>query len=93
MTKLNLAERLVNGLADERVRWAENVVTFKEEKTTMVGNALVAAAFVSYIGPFLYTFRDRLWKEEWLPDMFEKKIPYTEGIDPLFVLSTKSEQA
>ena len=93
MIKLNLAERLVNGLADERVRWAENVVTYKVEKTTMIGNALVSAAFVSYIGPFLYSFRDRLWREEWLPDMLSKKIPFTEGVDPLFVLSTKSEQA
>lgn len=39
------------------------MVTFKEEKLTMIGNALVSAAFVSYIGPFLYTFRDRLWRE------------------------------
>lgn len=70
-----------------------NVKTLKDEKVTMIGNALVSAAFVSYIGPFLYTFRDRLWQQEWLPDIEQKKIPYTQGIDPLMVLSTKSEQA
>ena len=63
MTSLNLAQRLVNGLADEQVRWTQNVKTFIAEKLTMIGNALVSAAFVSYIGPFLYTFRDKLWKE------------------------------
>jgi hypothetical protein len=35
----------------------------------MIGNALVSAAFVSYIGPFSYVFRNKLWKETWIPNM------------------------
>lgn len=57
MDQLDLANRLVNGLADEKVRWSENVVTFKEEVVTMIGDALIASAFVSYIGPFSFRFR------------------------------------
>lgn len=91
--RLGLAERLVNGLADEQIRWTENVKVLKDDEVKMIGNALLSAAFVSYIGPFLYTFRNRLWRDEWIPDIAEKKIPYTEGVDPLFVLSTKSMQA
>ena len=75
--KLDLAERLVNGLADENARWHNNVATFKNEKLTMIGNALVSAAFVSYIGPFSFLFRGKLWKDQWLPDIEAKKIPYT----------------
>jgi dynein heavy chain len=52
MDQLDLANRLVGGLADENKRWTENVSTFKQERITMIGNALVSAAFVSYIGPF-----------------------------------------
>lgn len=59
----------------------------------MIGNALVSAAFVSYIGPFSYDFRGMLWKNTWIPDMQNLKIPFTEGIDPLSVLSTPSQQA
>jgi len=59
----------------------------------MIGNALISAAFVSYIGPFSYTFRSKLWKDTWIPDVQERKIPYTEGIDPLDVLATASDQA
>jgi dynein heavy chain len=51
-SQLGLANRLVNGLADERIRWMANVENYKEERLTMIGNALVSAAFVSYIGPF-----------------------------------------
>jgi dynein heavy chain len=93
MTNLNLAERLVNGLSDEQVRWTSNVATFQEEKLTMIGNALLSAAFVSYIGPFLYTFRNRLWQEQWLPDITMKKIPISNGVDPLMILSSKSMHA
>lgn len=59
----------------------------------MIGDALVAAAFVSYIGPFNYKFRPYLWKEQWITDSLERKIPQTEGIDPLYVLATNAEQA
>lgn len=91
--QLNLANRLVNGLADENVRWNLNVGTLSNERVTMIGDALLSAAFVSYIAPFSYTFRDHLWKVVWLDDIIEKKIPYTEGVDPLGVLATPSEQA
>jgi len=35
----------------------------------MIGDALVSAAFVSYIGPFSYSFRARLWRDSWLADI------------------------
>ena len=50
--KLNLAERLVNALASEKVRWKEGVATLKEELEKLVGDVLLSAAFLSYIGPF-----------------------------------------
>ena len=69
------------------------MTTYKHERITMIGNALVSAAFVSYIGPFSYLFRQRLWKDTWLADILVKKIPFTEGVDPLKVLATDSDQA
>jgi len=44
----------------------------KTDKVKMIGNALVSAAFVSSIGAFLYTFRNRLWRDEWIVDIAEK---------------------
>ena len=90
---LDLANRLVGGLADENTRWANNVVTYKAERVTMIGDALVSAAFVSYIGPFSASFRSGLWKDNWLTDIAERQIPRTEGIDPLEVLATNADQA
>ena len=59
----------------------------------MIGNTLVSAAFVSYIGPFSFTFRNNLWRDLWIPNIEELKIPFTEGVDPLDILSTPSQQA
>lgn len=59
----------------------------------MIGDALLSAAFVSYIGPFSYGFRVQLWKDTWMPDIYERKIPITDGIDPLEVLANAAEQA
>jgi dynein heavy chain len=70
--KLDLANRLVGGLADENVRWVKNVETFKNDRVTMIGDALVSAAFVSYIGPFSSKFRNNLWRSVWIPDIKEK---------------------
>ena len=91
--KLDLANRLVGGLADENKRWKANVITLSTDSMTMIGNALVSASFVSYIGPFSSVFRMGLWKDQWLNDIVEKKIPFTDGVDPLFVLSNLSDQA
>ena len=93
LDQLGLANRLTNGLADENKRWNINVISMKDERTTMIGDALISAAFVSYIGPFNYIFRARIWKETWLPDIISKSIPITDGVDPLEVLAGAADQA
>jgi dynein heavy chain len=59
----------------------------------MIGDALLASAFVSYIGPFSYKFRITLWSETWINDIIAKQIPYTQGIDPLYVLADAADEA
>jgi dynein heavy chain len=65
----------------------------KDEVVTMIGDALMASAFVSYIGPFSFRFRNSLWSTTWTDDINAKKIPMTVGIDPLEVLATPSDMA
>jgi len=93
INQLDLANRLVNGLADEKIRWTEKNARLGQEKLTMIGDAVVSAAFVSYIGPFSADFRIDLWKEIWLGDIAAKSIPCTKGVDPLGVLSTPTDHA
>ena len=77
MEKLNAAERLVNGLAGENKRWGENVKFLTANIKSVIGNALLAAAFVSYIGAFSAKLRLELWSTIWLTDLKTKAIPIT----------------
>ena len=54
----------------------------------LVGNALLAAAFVSYAGPFNMSYRRALVADKWLPDLLGRAIPLTPGVMPLDVLTT-----
>ena len=58
----------------------------------LVGDALLAAAFVSYAGPFNMEFRKRLVAEKWLPDLTERQIPLTPGFMPLDMLADESSK-
>ena len=58
----------------------------------LVGDALLAAAFVSYAGPFNMEFRKRLVMEKWLPDLTERQIPLTTGFLPLDMLADESSK-
>lgn len=93
LKKLELAKRLVGGLGSENTRWNENVAKFKEDIKTVVGDALLASAFVSYIGPFSAHLRLKLWQSTWLPNIKDREISYTQGVDPLRVLCTDADEA
>lgn len=90
MAKLNAAEKLVNGLAGENMRWKQNVKELSEYIKSVIGDALLASAFVSYIGAFSARLRRNLWKDIWLPDIAQNQIPLTEGIEPMKVLTTEA---
>jgi dynein heavy chain len=44
---IELANRLVGGLAAENVRWAESIKNFKTQELTLPGDVLLTTAFVS----------------------------------------------
>jgi dynein heavy chain, axonemal len=84
--KLSLANRLITALASEGERWASTVEQLKLDYEVLTGDMLLAAAFVSYAGPFTSTFRADLIKQ-FLDFMKAKGTPMTTGLtDPLKVL-------
>ncbi|XP_058960986.2 dynein beta chain, ciliary-like [Pocillopora verrucosa] len=86
---IELANRLVGGLASENVRWAESVANFKEQEKTLPGDVLLTTAFVSYVGCFTRKYRDNLMHEKWLPFLKGQSVPIkiTENLDPLTLLT------
>lgn len=86
---IQLANRLVGGLASENVRWAEAVAEFMAQGTTLPGDTLLITAFISYVGCFTKQFRLDLMNKLWLPFLraLEPPIPITECLDPLSLLT------
>ncbi|GAB9466924.1 hypothetical protein Gpo141_00004287 [Globisporangium polare] len=58
--RLQRAEKLTVGLSDERIRWKNSIGQLKEEGKAVVGNSFLAAACVSYLGPFDGHFRGKI---------------------------------
>jgi dynein heavy chain len=58
--RLDLATRLLTALSSENARWGGIIEEIQNEVDVIVGNVLMAAAFISYIGPFSKTMRDEL---------------------------------
>jgi dynein heavy chain len=55
--KLDLAQRLVNALGSEQDRWSQAIIDLGEYLQIVIGDVLLAASFVSYVGPFNQSFR------------------------------------
>ena len=85
--KLELANRLTNALADENVRWAAGIVQLDAAKELLVGDVLLASAFISYIGPFTKKYRDELVNKHWVPFLETaaagQRIPMAAKPDPM----------
>jgi hypothetical protein len=57
------------GLAGERTRWESSISGYESFLAALPGDTLLAAAFLSYAGPFPSEFRDELVKGTWMPQV------------------------
>nr|XP_023023241.1 dynein beta chain, ciliary-like [Leptinotarsa decemlineata] len=93
--KIDIANRLVNGLASENVRWRELVKEYKASIVTLPGDILLVTAFISYVGCFTRRYRIDLLHKYWKPFLttLAVPIPMTEGLDPLSLLTDDAKIA
>lgn len=68
------AEKLVLLLANEGVRWKNDVANMTEQIKKLVGNVFLASACISYFGAFTGDFRKQL-TDMWTNECIERKIP------------------
>ncbi|XP_039193883.1 dynein heavy chain 2, axonemal isoform X2 [Crotalus tigris] len=73
--KLDRADKLVSGLAGEKIRWEETVKGLEEDLGYLVGDCLLASAFVSYMGPFLSNYRDEMVSHIWMKQIRQLHVP------------------
>ncbi|XP_074102149.1 dynein beta chain, ciliary [Cotesia typhae] len=92
---IDLANRLVNGLASEKIRWAKTIDILKSSCETVPGDMLLATAFISYVGCFTRKYRHDLINVHWLPflEKLEPRIPRNSELNVLSLLTDDAQVA
>jgi dynein heavy chain len=83
--KMIAATALISGLKGEKDRWTIQSKEFASRIGKLVGDIILACAFLSYSGPFNQTFRTRLISD-WKTELSKRKIPHTEDLDIIGLL-------
>jgi len=76
--RLIAADKLINGLSSENKRWSEELNELKSKRVKLLGDTLICAAFLAYVGAFTYEFRHELIFETWQKDLIEKTVPLSQ---------------
>jgi dynein heavy chain 1 len=81
--KVERSEKLLTDLASERQRWSEGSQEFDQQMATVVGDCLLASAFVAYGGYFDQSYRQLLlqgWSSHFHRSRLETKPGVEDGL-------------
>ena len=92
-SRLDLANRLVTALGSESERWNASIIQLGIDIELVVGDVLLAAAFVSYVGPFSKQFREMIIKDEFVNFFKKNNIPSSPHNNPLLILTDDAKTA
>ena len=74
-SKVERSVKLLDSLSSERSRWEQGSKSFEDQISTIVGDVLVAAAFLAYAGLYDQQFRKAM-TEDWLSQLALSGINY-----------------
>lgn len=89
--KVGRAESLLHSLEQEKVRWQATSASFDLQMSTLIGDCLLAAAFLTYAGIFDHRARKSL-AFEWAETLEALHVPHQPELDVVSYLSKQSDQ-
>ena len=78
LRRMETANRLIGGLGGERSRWTELTLDASESHENLLGDVVVCAAIIAYLGPFTPTYRHAA-VSAWLEVMAARDLQCSEG--------------
>ncbi len=84
--KMKAASALIEGLGGEKERWTQQSELFQTQIKKLVGDVLLASAFLSYAGPFNQEFR-LLLMNAWKKQISTRSIPFSEDLNLVDMLT------
>ena len=91
--KLSLARRLVSALDSEEKRWGTSIEDLSARLGVLVGDVLIASAFISYAGPFSKQFRAQIINVDFKNYVLKHKIPMSPNFNPISLLTNEAQIA
>ncbi|KAA8652525.1 dynein heavy chain [Aspergillus tanneri] len=73
--KVDRSVRLLDSLSSERTRWEEGSKSFETQINTLVGDVLIAAAFLAYAGLYDQQFRKAM-VDDWVNQLVQSGITF-----------------
>ena len=77
--KLIRANKLMNGLGGEKVRWGETAESLKVSYNNIVGDVLLSSGVIAYLGAFTLAYRSSI-AQDWMGILQDKDLP--RSLDP-----------
>ncbi|KAF8528024.1 dynein heavy chain protein 1 [Hysterangium stoloniferum] len=90
-SKVDRSMTLLGSLSSERARWEAGSRTFETEMSTIVGDVLLSAAFVTYGGFFDQQYREGMW-QEWSGHLADANIKFKPELSLTEYLSTPDDR-
>ena len=84
--RLDRAVKLMGGLGSEKTRWTESCAALNASYECLVGDALVSAGSIAYLGVFTPDFRQKIVKS-WQEQLIELGLPHSAGCNIQTTLS------
>ncbi|KAK0176317.1 hypothetical protein PV328_000464 [Microctonus aethiopoides] len=84
--RLSRSGRLITALSDEQERWEELMKGFENKITNLIGDCLIAAGALAYLGAFTQLYRQNLF-DMWLEKCNSENITITENFSLIGALA------
>jgi len=90
-TKVDRSMALLTNLGSERGRWQLDSASFQTQISTLVGDCLLSAGFLAYVGYYDATHRQQL-VDRWRDRLRDQHVPYKPDLNLIEYLSTPSQR-